>query len=94
MEERVRVLETFVVRIEDNLEILEYDKKSADNTDYSSFDHLQRLLRSNSLEGKCDECDNVSRNKARLAKNKQNNHMNICEICMEWDYGFAYIEYI
>ena len=90
LEERVRVLETFVVRLEEKLEMLEQDKKGADNTDYSTFDHLHTLIRSNSLEIKCDECDHVSRNKARLAKHKQNNHTYICEICKEWDDGFVY----
>ena len=85
LEERVRVLETFVLRLEEKLEMLEQHKKGVAKTDYSSFDHLHPLIRSNSLEVKCDECNEMFRNKARLAKHYENHHVYICEICNEWD---------
>ena len=68
LEERVRVLEAFVVRLEEKLEMLEQNRKGVENTDYSSFDHLHTLIRSTLLGVKCDKYDNVSRNKARPAR--------------------------
>ena len=37
LEERVRVLKTFVVRLEEKLELLEQEKKGVKDTDYSFF---------------------------------------------------------
>ena len=85
LQERVRVLETFIVQLEEKLEMLEQHKKGVANTDYSSFDHLHPLIRSNSLEVKCDKCNEMFRNKARLAKHYENHHLYICEICNEWE---------
>ena len=51
---------------------------------------MHPLVRTNSLEIKYNECDVVSRNKARLAKHKENKHSYICEICIEWDNSFVY----
>ena len=65
--------------------MLEQNRKGVKNTDYSCFDHLHPLIRSNSLEVKCNECDNTFRNKARLAKHYENSHVHICEICYEWE---------
>ena len=90
LEERVRVLETFVVRLEEKLELFEQEKNGVGITDYSNLDHLHPLVRTNSLEIKCDECDVVTRNKARRAKHKENTHSSICEICKEWDDSFVY----
>ena len=55
LEERVRVLETFVVRLEEKLEMLEQNRKGVENTDYIYFDHLHPLKRINWLEVKYDE---------------------------------------
>ena len=90
LEERVKVLETFVVRLEEKLELFEQDKNGVRITDYSNFDHLHPLLRTNSLEIICEECDVVTRNKARLAKHKDDKHSYICDICKEWDDNYIY----
>ena len=42
-------------------------EKGIANTYYSSFDHIHSLIRSNSLEVKWDECDEIFRKKAMLA---------------------------
>ena len=63
--------------------MLEQNRKGIENTDYSSFDHLHPLIRSNSLEVKCVECDDIFRNKARLAKHYEKSHVHICE--WEWE---------
>ena len=72
------------------MELLEQEKKGVKATDYSSLDHLHPLIRTNSLEVKCDECDLVVRNKARFAKHKENKHCYICDICKEWDGSYIY----
>ena len=83
LKERVRVLATFFVRLEEKLEMLKQHKKGVANTDYSSLDHLHPLIRSNSLEVKCGECNELFRNKARLAKHYENHHVYIGEMCIE-----------
>ena len=40
---------------------------------------------SNSLEVKCDECDDIFRNKATLAKHYEKSQVYICKICYEWE---------
>ena len=46
--------------------MFEQSKKDAKLVDYSSFDQLHCLVRSKSLEVKCEHCDYTARNKARL----------------------------
>ena len=46
---------------------------------------IHPLIRSNSLEVKCVECDNIFRNKARLARHYETSHVHICETCYEWE---------
>ena len=48
----------------------------------SSFDILHPLVKSKSLEVKCDE---TLRNLARLERHKGIKHVHICDICKEWD---------
>ena len=50
LEESVRVFETFVVRLEEKLELLEQEKKGVKATDFSSLDHLHPNIRKNYLE--------------------------------------------
>ena len=68
-----------MVRLEEKLEMLDQNRKGIENTDYSSFDHLHPFIRSNSLEVKCDECDETFRNKARPVKHYEKSHIYICE---------------
>ena len=65
LEEYVRVLETFAVRLEEKLKFLEQENKGIKATDYSSLDHLHPLIRTNSLKVKCDECDLVFRRRKK-----------------------------
>ena len=52
-----------------------------EGTDFSTFDKLHPLVRSNSLERKCDECSYVARNEAKLDKHKEVTHVYTCDIC-------------
>ena len=67
LQEKVDALEKFVARLEERLEMFEQRYvKDAKLVDYSSFDKLHSLVRSKSLEVKCDRCKYAARNKARV----------------------------
>ena len=69
--------------------MFEQSKKDAKLVDYSSFEKLHSLVRSTSLEVKCDHCTYTARNKARLNKHIEFTHIFICEILksetVEWN---------
>ena len=50
--------------------------------DFDMFDSLaDKLVKSNSLEAKCDECEYIGRNAARVVKHKEVKHVHNCEVC-------------
>ena len=74
-------MEKFVVRLEEKLELLEHEEKGIEETDYSTFDKLHTLVRSESLKRTCEQCEYVARNEARLNAHKEIKHNHTCEIC-------------
>ena len=76
LEDKVISLEKLVVRLEEKLELLAQENYGIEATDYSTFDKFHQLVRSDSLERKCDQCN--ARNKARLDKHTEPNHVHKC----------------
>ena len=66
LEDKVIALEKFVAILEEKLELLEQAQFNIQDIDNSKFDKLHKLLRSNSLGKKCDECNYIARNEAGL----------------------------
>ena len=60
---------------------MEYEDKGIEETDYSTFDKLHTLVRSDSLKRKCEQCEFVARNEARLNVHKEIKHNHTCDIC-------------
>ena len=74
LEAKVSALEKFVVRLEEKLELLEHEDKGIEETDFSTFDKLHALVRSDSLKRTCEQCEFVARNEARLNVHKEIKH--------------------
>ena len=74
-------MEKFVVRLEEKIELLVQCCYNIEGTDFSTFDKLHPLIRSDSLERKCEECNYVARNEAKLDKHKEIKHVHTCNIC-------------
>ena len=81
LEAKVSALEKIVVRLEEKLELLEHEDKGIEETDFSTFDKLHTLVRSDSLKRTCEQCEFVARNKARLNVHKEIKHNHTCDIC-------------
>ena len=46
------------------------------------FDGLsEKFIKTKSIEAKCDECDYVGRNAARVIKHKEVKHVHNCDVC-------------
>ena len=67
--------------MEEKLELLAQYCYYIEGTDFSTFDKLHPLIRSDSLERKCEECNYVARNEAKLDKHKELKHVHTCDIC-------------
>lgn len=83
LEERIKHLEKFVLILQDKVESKEFDEymKGTWEKDISGWGILDPLVRRPSLEIKCDQCDYVGRNSARLKKHIEVKHRHICTIC-------------
>ena len=63
-------------------EYLEKNYNSEFIRDFDMFDCLaEKLIKTKSIEARCDECDYVGRNAARVIKHKEVKHVHKCDIC-------------
>jgi hypothetical protein len=84
LEDKVKTLEKFVAKLEEKVEILDLSRQGFNHSDFSGFDKFHNLIRSNSLEMKCDQCEYVGRNVARLDKHKELRHEHKCDDDCIW----------
>ena len=83
LETRVKDLEKFVLVLQEKLEEKDKDENflARWNPEGNGWTILDPLVRRESLEQKCDECDYIGRNPSRLKLHKEVKHMNICTFC-------------
>ena len=83
LETRVKYLEKFVLVLQENLEKKDKDENylARWNPEGNGWTILDPLVRRESLEHKCNECEYVGRNPSRLKLHKEVKHMNLCTIC-------------
>ena len=83
LEERVKQLEKFVLVLQEEIEMKEKNDHELGswNPEKSGWAILDPLVRRPSLEIKCDQCDYVGRNSARLKAHMEVKHKHICRDC-------------
>lgn len=94
LEEKVVILEKFVLSLEEKVELLEQDRKREPETGYvypsrlesekighMSYHTMAPLLKRDSFEAKCDQCDYTGRNLARLRTHRVVHHLKFCLEC-------------
>ena len=74
---RIKKLEQFVLILKKKLK----QKKKKKIMKQGGWTCLDPLVKRDSLEFKCEECDYVGRNSARLKLHMEVKHMNICTLC-------------
>merc|ERR1712129_49420 len=80
---RIKKLEQFVLILQEKVETKEKEEhyEARWNPTTSGWTCLDPLVKRDSLEFKCEECDYVRRNSARLKLHMEVKHMNICTLC-------------
>ena len=81
---RIKQLEHFVLILQEKIETKEKEEEFYEarwNPAKSGWTSLDPLIKRDSLELKCEECDYVGRNSARLKLHIEVKHMNICTLC-------------
>lgn len=83
LESRVKNLESYVLRLQEKFESEELNNYNPgtwdpEKTGWAIFDPI---VRRKSMELKCDKCDYVGRNSARLEMHKEVKHTIICYLC-------------
>ena len=85
LEARVKNLERFVLKLQEK-----FEKEESEECDWAKYDpqkngwHIfDHLVRRKSLEFKCDQCDYVGRNSARLKTHVEVLHTIVCKVCKE-----------
>ena len=82
-DDKIDNLEKFVLKLQNKVENLE-----SASTGWKEDETLEELIRRNSHEVKCDECDYRAQNQARIDRHIKRDHSRKCDIC-KGDYTYT-----